>query len=235
MIMPEHAEVVDDFAAFGITAFTTTRAFGSLRHAAEAEESVSRRWDAIWNVARTAGVTRFATSDQVHGARVLVHDQPWDGWCRAGEADGHFAANLAVALAVTIADCVPVFFVHPAGAVALVHAGWRGTAARVDEAGIAAFTARGLRAADLRMHLGPAICGRCYEVSADVAERLTGRAPPGACAVDLRAMIADRARAAGVRHITTSARCTKCDNVRFFSHRAGDQGRQAAVIVAGAQ
>jgi copper oxidase (laccase) domain-containing protein len=50
--------------------------------------------------------------------------------------------------------------------------------------------------------------------------------------VDLRALIADHARAAGVTRISVSALCTRCDNDRFFSHRAGDAGRQLGVIVA---
>jgi copper oxidase (laccase) domain-containing protein len=50
--------------------------------------------------------------------------------------------------------------------------------------------------------------------------------------VDLRALIADAARATGVQRISTSARCTKCDNDVFFSHRAGDAGRQLAVMAA---
>ena len=45
-------------------------------------------------------------------------------------------------------------------------------------------------------------------------------------------MIAEHARAAGVRHIASSPLCTRCDNDRLFSHRAGDDGRQLGVIVA---
>jgi polyphenol oxidase len=82
------------------------------------------------------------------------------------------------------------------------------------------------------MHLGPAICGNCYEVSADVATALTGVAARGPQQIDLRALIAEHARNGGVSAITTSAWCTRCDNARFFSHRAGDLGRQVAVIVA---
>jgi hypothetical protein len=50
--------------------------------------------------------------------------------------------------------------------------------------------------------------------------------------VDLRDLIARRARDLGVSTITSSAYCTRCDNDRFFSHRAGDAGRQLGVIVA---
>jgi hypothetical protein len=81
--------------------------------------------------------------------------------------------------------------------------------------------------------LGPSICGNCYEVGADVFRELHGRDSSGGSArVDLRAIIAEHARSAGVHHLTTSALCTRCDNDRLYSHRAGDAGRQIAVIYA---
>ena len=230
MMPPEHAEVVPDFTAFGVTAFTTTRAFGTLGNSAASAEAASR-WDSLRAGARELGVVRLATAAQVHGARVIAHEPGWDGWQRAGDADGHFDTHRDTALAITIADCVPVFLAHPDGSIALLHSGWRGTVARIVEQGIAQFTARGLVAADLRMHLGPAICGTCYEVSADVAEQLLRQPQSGARTVDLRALIADHARALGVRSITISPLCTKCHNDRFFSHRAGDVGRQVAVMI----
>jgi copper oxidase (laccase) domain-containing protein len=93
-------------------------------------------------------------------------------------------------------------------------------------------THRGIRASELHVHLGPAICGECYEVSPDVYEQLTGTRPARATPVDLRGLIADHARAAGVRHISVSSACTRCDNERFYSHRAGDSGRQLGVLIA---
>ena len=167
---------------------------------------------------------------QVHGARVLVHDAAWSGWLRSDGADGHLAATPATSCAVTVADCVPVFVAHPSGAIALLHAGWRGTAGGILPAALRLLAERGLAAADVRVHTGPAICGDCYEVSPDVFARLTGRAVDAPAPVDLRAVLADQARAAGVRHVSTSERCTRCDNDRFYSHRAGDAGRQLGVL-----
>jgi len=69
-------------------------------------------------------------------------------------------------------------------------------------------------------------------VSADVYGRLTRRSAAAPTTVDLRALIADQARAAGVRHLSTSPFCTRCDNDRFYSHRAGDAGRQLGVMIA---
>jgi polyphenol oxidase len=233
MIPAGQVEVVDDFTAFGMLAFTTTRAFGSLSTGSdEPVRDVMARWDAIRATLADRGVRRLATASQVHGARVIVHESPWEGWLRGTEADGHATRSRGTGLAVTIADCVPVFIGHPAGATALLHSGWRGTAARIVEAGIAALERHGCRADELRVHLGPAICGNCYQVSAEVASTLLGEPASGPRNVDLRALIAAHARARGVLHVSTSSRCTRCDNERFFSHRAGDRGRQVAVFVA---
>jgi polyphenol oxidase len=226
------AEVVDNFAAYGVRAFTTGRAAGSFSTAgSEPVRDVMARWDTLRDELRPGG-PRLATARQVHGSAVIVHAGGWEGWLRGNEADGHAALERGTAMAVSIADCVPVFIAHPSGAAALLHSGWRGTAGRIVEQGIAALTTRGIRAADLRVHLGPAICGRCYEVSPEVYERLTGGRPPAARTVDLRSLIADHARAAGVMHVTVSGSCTRCHNDRFYSHRAGDAGRQLGVLLA---
>jgi YfiH family protein len=233
VVAPDQVELVDDFTSFGIRAFTTTRALGSFSTSSqEPVRDVMSRWDAVRSMAARDGVTRFATAAQVHGARVVVHAPGWDGWLRGVSADGHLSAARGTAMAVTIADCVPVLIAHPSGAAAILHSGWRGTAARIVEQGIAALVEKGFPARELRAHLGPAICGECYEVSPDVIRQLTGESVSSPRGVDLRALIADHAHAAGVRHVTTSAYCTRHDNERFFSHRAGDAGRQVAVIFA---
>lgn len=233
LLPPEYLEVVDDFGGVGVTAFTTTRQAGSFSTMSrEPVADVMSRWDAVRAMAAERGVTRLATASQVHGNHVLVHQPGWDGWLRGPRADGHLVPRRGTAVAVSIADCVPVFLVHPSGAIALLHSGWRGTAARIVEQGIAAFADHGFAASELRMHLGPAICGRCYEVSADVYRQVTGESATKPRAVDLRAVIAEHARAAGVRQMTSSTLCTRCDNDRLFSHRAGDAGRQIAVAFA---
>jgi YfiH family protein len=233
MIASGQVEVVDDFTRFGVHAFTTTRAAGSFGTLSdEPVKLVMARWDALRATMRTHGAVRLATAAQVHGARVIVHVSGWDGWLRASPADGHVVIERGTAIAVSVADCVPVFLAHPSGSIAILHSGWRGTAARIVEQGVAALTHRGFAAGELHMHLGPAICGKCYEVSPDVIRELTGATVSAAATVDLRALIADHARNVGVRHISISPSCTRCDNDVFFSHRAGDAGRQVAVIVA---
>lgn len=226
------AERIEDFEAFGVRAFTTTRARGSFGTGTdEPVRAVTERWAALRRELSPTG-GRFATASQVHGCRVVVHSGEWQGWLRADDADGHASIARGTGMAVTIADCVPVFIAHPSGAIALIHSGWRGTVAGITGEGIRALEARGLSAGDLRIHLGPSICGGCYEVSPEVYGQLAGRAVEVPATVDLRAIIAGHARALGVRHISISEACTRCDNDRFFSHRAGDAGRQLGVMIA---
>ena len=107
-----------------------------------------------------------------------------------------------------------------------LHSGWRGTAARITERAIERFEALGLRR---RRAARPLRAGDLRPVLRSERRRLRAahRARPGQpTTVDLRALIADHARALGVRDISISPLCTRCDNDRFFSHRAGDAGRQ---------
>lgn len=212
----------------GVAAFTTTRQWGTFgTQGVEPIVEVMGRWSRLQEA---MGTLRFATARQVHGSTVLVHDGAWEGWLRGSAADGHVAPAAGTAMAVTVADCVPVFVVHPSGAGALLHSGWRGTEARITEAAIQRLAHAGAPAGELTVAFGPAICGRCYEVSPDVYGRLTGRRVAAPTTVDLRALIADHARGAGVRRIVESDWCTRCHNDRFFSHRAGDAGRQLGVL-----
>jgi polyphenol oxidase len=141
-------------------------------------------------------------------------------------------------LAVSVADCVPIFLVAPARpAVALLHGGWRGVAAGILERGLALLRdSAGAVADDVHVHFGPAICGACYEVGADTAGALglddTGDAAAGRLHVDLRAALAHRARNAGVpaERISVSTHCTRCGTSPFYSHRAGCAERQVAIL-----
>jgi len=224
-------EPIDDFRSIGIEAFTTTRATGSFGTSSDEPVSdVMGRWHALQSdVAPVA--PRLATARQVHGSRVVTHTTDWVGWLRVDEADGHLAPSRGFAFAVTVADCVPVFIAHPSGVAALLHSGWKGTAAGILGVAVGDLGKRGLDAADLIVHLGPAICGACYEVSPDVHAQLTGRPVAVPTPVDLRALLADQARERGVRQISVSPFCTLCHQGRFYSHRGGDLGRQIGVLV----
>jgi polyphenol oxidase len=192
---------------------------------------VQERWRTLL---AESGLRSVAHARQVHGAAVRFHDALPPGWHLAPDADGHATGTPGLLLAVTVADCVPVYLVHPeVRAVALLHAGWRGTAAGVLEAGVATLADRlDLRAEGIRVHLGPAICGACYEVGPEVHEALGFSRPVGPRPVDLRAVLAARAEALGVprESITVSGHCTRCGDSPFYSHRGGDPERQVAYL-----
>jgi polyphenol oxidase len=225
--LPPRLEITA-FSRFGVRAFVTTRAAGDFNLAIDGT-GAAERWHALHQALAIAGAPRLASAKQVHGTRVLVHARPWDGWLRVDDADGHLVLA-AGAAAVTIADCVPVFLAHPSGVVGIVHAGWRGVADGILQAGLRHFAAQGYPVDELEVHFGPAICGRCYEVGAEVYERLTGWPTQRPRQVDLRALLAEQAAQFGVARWSASGECTKCDNGDFFSHRAGDSGRQVACI-----
>lgn len=230
MTLPPH-EAVPGFGDLGFLAFTTTRQAGSFNLASEEPAaSVFGRWMALVD-GLAPGATRLATSLQVHGDRILHHREGWSGWLRdTSGADGHLAESPGTAMAVTLADCVPIFIAHPAGVGAILHSGWKGTAAGIVWRGLDELARRGLDVSQALVHLGPAICGRCYEVGPEVYSTVTGSEVDRPTLLDLREIIATQARQAGAT-VTISEWCTRCHNDRFFSHRAGDNGRQLAVLV----
>ncbi len=223
------ALVVEEFAAFGVTAFTTTRQAGSFGLGSdEPVGDVMARWSALLDDCRGLGVPALASAGQVHGADVIRHEGGWLGWLRGKDRDGHVSHSAHVAMAVTVADCTPVFLAHERGPIGVLHAGWRGTAAGILERGLSEL---GVPAEEVHVHLGPSICGRCYEVGPEVIEAVCGTRVTEPTLLDVRANLAERAERAGVRHLSISSWCTKCHNDRLFSHRAGDAGRQLGVIL----
>lgn len=191
---------------------------------AQSAEVLHAQWQ------RLRAWTGFATAvlgRQVHGARVLEHGALAPGWFVADQSDGHVTAARGVLLAVSVADCVPVFVVNKGSRkVAALHAGWRGTAA-----GIMANCIRTM-GSDVLVHFGPGICGDCYEVGPEVHEQLGLPVPERNSPVDLRRVLAAQCVAAGIpaANLTTSAWCTRCGHSPFYSHRAGQPERQVGVI-----
>ena len=181
-----------------------------------------------------AGWRSVVRSRQVHGSVTRVHADLPAGESVLGEGDGHVTRTPGTLLAVTLADCVPVFLADPVNrAVALLHAGWRGTAAGVLDQGLDVMArAFGSAAPNLFLHLGPAICGRCYEVGPEVFTALGEEPPPGPAPIDLRGVILRRARALGIRdgRLGANRECTLCGDGRYFSHRRGDSGRHLGFI-----
>lgn len=123
-----------------------------------------------------AGVADFVFSRQVHGARVRVvtaADRSSGAFAADGpvpEADALVTSEPSVVLAILAADCVPVVLHDPAaGVLACVHAGWRGTVARVCAAAVTAMSGLGASPDSVIAGIGPGIGADRYQVGPEVA------------------------------------------------------------------
>jgi copper oxidase (laccase) domain-containing protein len=123
--------------------------------------------------------------------------------------------------AVHTADCLPIA-IGGEGAVAMLHAGWRGLAGGVVAAGVTALRELG---ADGELHaaIGPGAGGCCYEVGEELSglfpDFVTGRL------LDLKAVAAAQLREAGVGEVRDVGVCTICAAPeRLFSHRRDGPG-----------
>jgi len=147
--------------------FFTTRAW---RLGSEAGGQTESGWA---DVAHAAGVQpdRLLRLHQVHGATVVVATANRQSG-QLPDADIIVAGDPAVALAIQTADCVPLLIADPrSGAVAAAHAGWRGIAAGVPQAAVAALHREfGSAPDDLIAAIGPSVGACCYEVGRDVRE-----------------------------------------------------------------
>lgn len=116
-------------------------------------------------------VVRVTTADRGRGAR--------SGDDAIPAADALFTADAGVGLVVMVADCVPIVIFDPGTVtVACVHAGWRGTVARVVDATVKALVAGGARREELLVGVGPAVAPERYQVGPEVADAV-GRAFDG--------------------------------------------------------
>jgi YfiH family protein len=190
-----------------------------------------------WARLREATGLGFARVRQVHGVRAVRAERAGDP---LEEADAVVSMARGLAACVSVADCVPVLLADPeSGAVAAVHAGWRGTIAGAAAEGVAALArAAGAPPGRLLAAIGPSIGPCCYEVSPDLADRFGRQISPDVVLpgphLDLWAANARVLAAAGIAQdrIDVLRRCTACEPGVFFSHRrdAGRTGRQVAYI-----
>ncbi|PZF80118.1 peptidoglycan editing factor PgeF [Jiangella anatolica] len=170
--------------------------------------------------------------NQVHGNAVAVVDGPWTG--PAPEADALVTTRPGRALAVLVADCVPVLLADPeAGVVAVAHAGRPGLKAGVVPAAIAAM--RDLGARKLVARVGPSVCGRCYEVPDAMRADVAAVVPEswsvtrqGTAGLDVAAGVVAQLRAAGAA-VETVPTCTIEDPHSYSYRRDGTTGRFAGV------
>jgi YfiH family protein len=179
------------------------------------------------------GFSTVVLGNQVHGTEVRTVGSA-GGWLQVEGVDGWVTASPGVLLTVTVADCIPVYLAVPGRGIALLHAGWRGTAGGILARGVERLLAVAkASAADIVMHCGVGICGQCYEVGSEVV-RGCGRRVEGAGPwhLDLREVLAEQAAALGIGAVTRSGHCSAHDRPTFYSHRAsrGVDGRMVAYL-----
>ncbi|HEY5192443.1 MAG TPA: polyphenol oxidase family protein [Solirubrobacteraceae bacterium] len=222
----------------GGRALFTDRSHGNLSSVGgeEAEHGLRARE----RLRQSLGVRRLVRGYQVHGTVVgrVPADRERPGLDSAlqcedsarqpvFEADGHAVAAPGLAAMVLTADCIPVVL-GANGAVAALHAGWRGLAAGVLEEGVRALREVGGRGEVVAL-VGPCAGACCYEVGEEVHSAFTASHRNGRL-IDLRAIAHERLSAAGVAQVRDAEACTICDE-RFFSYRreGARAGRQAGV------
>jgi hypothetical protein len=191
------------------------------------DESGAAENGLAWLSARLPPEIEMATAQQVHSATVLDAR----GGC-AGEGDALVSAAHHLALAVVTADCVPVL-VASRRQLAAIHAGWRGLEAGVIAAAVQRFEGSGLVA-----WLGPAIGPCCYEVGADVAERIAAVSHPSVVLrggerphLSLLDAAVHQLEGLGVEVLHRAPECTRCGSGLWSYRRDGQSaGRNVAAI-----
>ena len=186
--------------------------------------------------------------NQVHGAGVRrLNQADLDNKEILSTADAAITTEPGIACAALVADCLPVLLCSVDGTVVgAAHAGWRGLAAGVLEASLAAMQqASGCKPGEVLAWLGPCIGPAAFEVGADVLLAFGATpAEPGRrfkfyprpdgsprWRADLAGLARDRLHAVGVTQISGGGECTVSQPSRFFSFRRdGRTGRMAAAI-----
>jgi hypothetical protein len=203
--------------------------------------AISTRTTAPAELAEVAGlgVRAVHQAKQVHGARVLhARGTVEEAWAEEADALYALAADGPRAVGVRVADCTPVLIAdEQSGAVAAVHAGWRGVAARIVEATLATMP----KSARHAVAIGPCIGPCCFEVGRDVAAQIVEAAGPVIAResadkawVDLRKAVRMQLRRAGVAddRIEDVGGCTFCEPALHHSFRRekGTNGRHLAAV-----
>jgi polyphenol oxidase len=208
--------------------------------------AVARNRDLVLRAA--PGPARLAWLHQVHGAAVVyapadsldadsLDAQPLDAE-PSPRADAMFTDSPAVALGVLAADCAPVLIGDPvAGLVGAAHAGRPGLLAGVVPALVTAMREAGADPGRMHAVIGPAICGRCYEVPAQMRDQVAEAVPGSACVtrkgtpgIDVRAGVRAQLASLGVGGIVSDRRCTAESGELFSYRRDGRTGRFAGLI-----
>ena len=169
--------------------------------------------------------------NQVHGSRIVIIESVTE---EAPTADALVTGIAGITLAVMVADCIPLLLTS-AEVVAAVHVGRRGLLNGVAVKTVELMREMGAR--KISAVLGPAICGRCYEVSQEVHDEVvalyplaSARTATGTPALDLPKALKDSLAADGISDISDLQICT-VESVDHFSYRRdGLTGRQVGLV-----
>lgn len=218
----------------------------------DAPENVASNRAALLRALDAPLAARLAFVNQVHGKEVASVDgeillrPAWDeeGGCMVSaiaEADAIVVKDQSpptIAM-LSFADCMPVVFVAPSGAFAVVHAGWRGVANRIAISALEALCADTTPTSpkDINAYIGPCIHKECFEVSEDLCNMFASEFGEQCIFkernVDLVNAMTSTLLVAGVKkeRIAYTNKCTVCNTEEFFSYRAsgGKCGRHAAL------
>ena len=180
-----------------------------------------------------ANGSRVAAVGRAHGGSGVIKDN------ELKKVDGIVTAERAIVLSVIAADCVPVYLAdRESGAIGLLHCGRQAAAGDILHNGVEQMKSLGACPQRIHMHIGPHICGDCYEVGEEIRTELAGELSPDELEkvfsvrrerlyLDLSRVIRLKAAAEGITsdRITEPAACTCCGS-GLYSYRRGDRGRQ---------
>lgn len=177
---------------------------------------------------------RVVFVDQVHGRRVISVERPW-GQSSPVTADGSVSTTTDLALAVMVADCVPVLLADPAARViAAVHAGRPGMISGIIDSAVTAMTTAGATA--IHAVIGPSVCARCYEVPATMRAEAAAVTPDawavsatGTPAVDVAAGVSAQLAGHGIPVLRVPG-CTRESPHLYSYRRDGRTGRFVGVV-----
>src|SRR5262249_37967982 len=160
-----------------------------------------------------------------------------------GEADALWTDRSGIAVAVRVADCVPILLADEKGhRIAAVHSGWRGAMLRVAARAVEALAEQGSEPRQMIAAIGPSIRRCCYSVSPSLAAQFSSEFGADVITLrdnethlDLALTVRRTLEQAGVpaSQIDVLSHCTACDQQKFFSHRRdrGVTGRHLCFAV----
>ena len=155
------------------------------------------------------------------------------------DTDGFYTNEPGILLTLCYADCVPIYFYAPsAGYIGMVHAGWKGTVAKIAAEMVEKWQAEGISPKDIKAVIGPSICGGCYIVDdriIDQVKQVCGESQPyrevseGQYELNLKQLNQSILQGTGITDIAVTNFCTSCVDEDFFSHRR-DKGKTGRLM-----